>query len=664
MAKSNVKAVESGHVLGIDSLRALAVWVVIVYHLYPAILPGGFIGVDIFFAISGFVITKSLLERAPKSVFSFFTGFYRRRFIRIAPALFVYLAVFTALASYFIPKASLSDGIFETARWAIFGASNVQLVATSDGYFSERMDYNPFIQTWSLGVEEQFYLIYPLIAAFLVFGIARARKRLERASVAGIVFLTGISLALSIWQTPNEPLNAFYLLPSRFWELAAGGLLYMLVTRHGRRGKLSAELYSAIGMSLILISLVFASVEQFPFWWAIPPVLGSLLLIHAADLKNPNSNSRLYKLVTAKPIVYFGKISYSLYLWHWGVFVLMRWTIGLTLWWHFILGLVVTVLAAALSYKFIETPIRTGTFVRRLPDWRVIAVGTIAAALVFGSVSFSKGEMLRRAEAVQDPKFKDSKQTIQVLNSSPISAIGKDHKLIIAGDSHAGHYKYLGHWIAKRTGATFDSIVNSGCSYVDLGKAQDRDFSCPSQSEITKEVLEIAKPGDVVVLSSFTIPNVAELDRELNREQVLLELESPASIQARANALAEAVDIVRTLQNRGLNVVLAAPTPVFVSAPDRCTRWFNKLNPICAAGFREPVDFQEALRRPVMESYKSLSDITGSKLWDSFQLLCDSEYCYSEKNNRFLYVDQHHLSSNGNLLLYGSFLENLRTIWK
>jgi hypothetical protein len=342
----------------------------------------------------------------------------------------------------------------------------------------------------------------------------------------------------------------------------------------------------------------------------------------------------------------------------------MRWTIGLTLWWHLILALVVTVVAAALSYKFIETPIRTGTFVRRLPDWRVIAVGTIAAALVFGSVSFSKGEMLRRAEAVQDPKFKDSKQTIQVLNSSPISAIGKDHKLIIAGDSHAGHYKYLGHWIAKRTGATFDSIVNSGCSYVDLGKAQDRDFSCPSQSEITKEVLEVAKPGDVVVLSSFTIPNVAELDSELNREQVLLELESPASIQARANALAEAVEIVRRLQNRGLNVVLAAPTPVFVSAPDRCTRWFNKLNPICATGFREPVEYQEALRRPVMESYKSLSDITGSKLWDPFQLLCDSEYCYSEKNNRFLYVDQHHLSSNGNLLLYGSFLETLRTIWK
>ncbi|MEY2816244.1 MAG: hypothetical protein RJA78_820 [Actinomycetota bacterium] len=664
MAKSRDKAVDAGHVLGIDSLRALAVWVVIVYHLYPAILPGGFIGVDIFFAISGFVITKSLLERSPKSVISFFTGFYRRRFIRIAPALFVYLAVFTALASFFIPKASLSDGIFETARWAIFGVSNIQLVETSDGYFSERMDYNPFIQTWSLGVEEQFYLVYPVIVALLVFAIAKSRKRLEKASVGGIVFLAGISLALSVWQTPNEPLSAFYLLASRFWELAAGGLLYIFVTRKNKQGISGSGFYSAIGLSLILVSLAFASVDQFPFWWAIPPVLGSLLLIHAANLQDERSSSWLYGLVTAKPIVYFGKISYSLYLWHWGVFVLMRWTIGLTLWWHFILGLVVTVVTAALSYRFIETPIRTGAFVRRLPDWRVITVGAIAAALVFASVSFSKTEMIRRAEAAQDPKFKDSKQTIRVLNNIPNSDIGKDHKLIIAGDSHAGHYKYLGHWIAKRTGATFDSIVNSGCSYVDLGKAQDRDFSCPSQSEITKDVLEMAKPGDVVLLSSFTIPNVAELDRELSREKILIELKSPSSIQAREKALGEAVEIVRTLQNQGVNVVLAAPTPVFVSAPERCIRWFNRVNPICSNGFKEPMEFQKALREPVLESNKSLSEVTGSILWDPFQLLCDAENCYSEKNNRFLYVDQHHLSSNGNLLLVGSFLETLKTIWK
>ena len=664
MAKSNDKAVETGHVLGIDSLRALAVWVVIVYHLYPAILPGGFIGVDIFFAISGFVITKSLLERAPKSVISFFTGFYRRRFIRIAPALFVYLVVFTSLSSYFIPKTSISGGIFETARWAIFGGSNIQLVDTSDGYFAERMDYNPFIQTWSLGVEEQFYLIYPLIMVALVFAISKSKRTLQQASIVGVSLLTVLSLAICLWQTPNQPLNAFYLLPSRFWELAAGGLLYILVSRKNKQGKAKPALYSALGFGLIAGSLAFANLEQFPFWWAIPPVLGALLLIHSSNLKNPETDSKLYHLSTAKPIVYFGKISYSLYLWHWGVFVLMRWTIGLTLWWHFVLALAITVLASAISYRYVETPVRTGKFIRKLPDWRVIAAGTIAAALVFGAVSFNKGEMLRRAEAIQDPKFVDSKGTIQVLSQLPKLEIGAGKSLIFVGDSHAGHYKYMGHWIARRTLAEFKSIIHVGCAYANLaGETRERQATCPSQGDFTEEVLNSAKPGDVVVLSSFSVPRIAELDKALDREQLLLELDSTLFKEARAKALAETIEIVRTLQANGLTVVLAAPTPVFVSPPDRCIRWFNKLNPICSGGFSESLDYQLKLRAPVMESYGEVAEVTGATLWDPFPLLCGAEFCSSEKDGRYLYVDQHHLSSNGNLLLVSSFLETLKTIW-
>jgi peptidoglycan/LPS O-acetylase OafA/YrhL len=598
-------------------------------------------------------------------VFSFFTGFYRRRFIRIAPALFVYLAIFTALASYFIPKTSISGGIFETARWAIFGGSNIQLVDTSDGYFAERMDYNPFIQTWSLGVEEQFYLIYPLIMVALVFAISKSKRALQQASIVGISLLTALSLAICLWQTPNQPLNAFYLLPSRFWELAAGGLLYILVTRKNKQGKAKPSLYAAVGLGLIALSLAFANFEQFPFWWAIPPVLGSLLLIHSSNLKNPQTDSKLYRLVTAKPIVYFGKISYSLYLWHWGVFVLMRWTIGLTLWWHFALALAITVLASAISYRYVETPIRTGKFIRKLPDWRVIAAGTIAAALVFGSISFNKGEMIRRAEAIQDPQFKDSKTTIQVLSQISKLEIGSGQSLIFVGDSHAGHYKYMGHWIAKRTLAEFKSIIHVGCAYANLaGETRERPVTCPSQGDFTEEVLNTAKPGDVVVLSSFSVPRIAELDKALDREQLLLELDSALFEEARAKAMAETIEIVRTLQANGLTVVLAAPTPVFVSPPDRCIRWFNKMNPICAGGFREPVDYQLKLRAPVMESYGEVAEVTGATLWDPFPLLCGAEVCSSEKDGRYLYVDQHHLSSNGNLLLVASFLETLKTIWK
>ncbi|NBS61624.1 MAG: acyltransferase [Microbacteriaceae bacterium] len=456
MSISSLKVAEPGHVLGIDSLRALAVWVVIVYHLNASFLPGGFVGVDIFFAISGFVITKSLLERAPKSVFSFFTGFYRRRFVRIAPALFAYLIIFSALASYFIPKAFLSGGIYETARWAVIGASNIQLVQSSDGYFGERMDYNPFIQTWSLGVEEQFYLFYPLIISFLVFAIIRSRKALERLSVLALILVTVLSLGVSVWQTNNDGLSAFYLLPARFWELALGGLLCILITRFNRftnLGPRARSLVFAFGLGLVTLSLVFANVNEFPYWWAIPPVIGALLLIHSSNTVG-DSNSKVFKLLTAKHIVYFGKISYSLYLWHWGVFVLMRWTLGLSLWWHYLVALVLTVGLAAASYKFIETPFRTGTFIRKMPDWRVIVAGSLVALVSVVAVDFSKSEMTRRAIAITDPQFKDSKAIADKLATIPKSDIGVGHSIVFVGDSHAGHYKYMGQWIFKKKSST------------------------------------------------------------------------------------------------------------------------------------------------------------------------------------------------------------------
>ena len=668
MSISSEKVAEPGHVLGIDSLRALAVWVVIVYHLNSSFLPGGFVGVDIFFAISGFVITKSLLERAPKSVFSFFTGFYRRRFVRIAPALFVYLILASALASYFIPKAYLSGGIFETARWAVFGASNIQLVQSSDGYFGERMDYNPFIQTWSLGVEEQFYLFYPLIIAFIVFAVSRSKKILERASISVLVLVTALSLIVSIWQTSNDALSAFYLLPARFWELALGGLLYILITRRGKAltpQSLSTKLSFIFGIVLVLVSLIFANVNEFPYWWAIPPVIGALLLIHASNNVSADSRSKTLSFITAKPFVYFGKISYSLYLWHWGVFVLMRWTVGLSSWWQYLVAIVVTIGLAAASYKFVETPFRTRTFIRRRRDWQVLVAGSLIAVISLAGVDFSKSEMTRRAVAVSDPQFKDTKAISAKLATISKSTLGSGHSVVFVGDSHAGHYKYMGQWVNKKTGAEFSRIINFGCAYVNLqGFATNGIARCPTDEEITSSIVEKTKPGDVIVLSSFTIPRIATLDAPANRKEILSRLSSTVNIEGRKVALAKAITIVRSLQAKGLKVIIAAPTPVFVTPPDRCIRWFNRMNPICASGFREPTEFQLKLRAPVMQSYNALAEATGAQLWDPFSLLCDSTYCYSEKDGRYLYVDQHHLSSNGNLLLVDSFIETLKTLWK
>lgn len=668
LAKEKETVAESKHFVGIDSLRALAVWAVIIYHLNAEFLPGGFTGVDIFFAISGFVITKSLLERKPQSVVKFFTAFYRRRFIRIAPALFFYLIIVSLLASYFIPKASLAGGIYETARWAIFGGSNIQLVLGNDGYFGERMDYSPFIQTWSLGVEEQFYVIWPVVIVLLAFAIAKASKLMNRIAIALIVVLTIASIFISADQSTNAQINAFYLLPSRFWELAAGGLLYIALRNQDKWLKLNATAHRVIffiGAALIAATLVYADIGQFPFWWAIPPVIGTLLLIHSATNGTLGERKGLAKYLTAKPIVYFGKISFSLYLWHWGVFVLMRWTIGLTYWWHWVIALVATVLISAASYKFIETPIRTGKFIRKMPDWRVIAAGTLVALLTFIAVDFSKSEWNRRGRAIVDPAYTNSQLTKQFLSTIESSDIGKGKKLILVGDSHAGHYKYMANWIMKKTGAEASRIINYGCPYVNLQGVNKRPQVCPSDEEITQQILEKSNPGDVIVLSSFSTPRMAGLEKTFDKDELLIKLNSSANQKSRDESLESSTVIVNELKANGLQVILAAPTPVFVTPADRCQRWFNRLNPICSNGFKEEIGYQIQLRAPVMVSYNKLVQDTGITLWDPFPLLCpDGEYCYSEKNGDYLFIDQHHLTSNGNLLLVRSMLDVLNRLWK
>ncbi len=653
----------SGHVAGIDALRALAVLAVIAYHLNPDLLPGGFVGVDIFFTISGFVITKSLIERRASSVWSFFTGFYRRRFVRIAPALFVFLG-FTALASaVFIPKSFMSQGIFDTAQWAIYGLSNVSLVLGNDGYFGDRSEFNPFLHTWSLGVEEQFYLVFPLIAILIAWGIHRQLTALRIAGLTVLVGATVVSFGISVWQTSNDAVNAFYMLPARFWELAIGALLYIVVSRRARTavsGRTLQALFVA-GAAIVVVSLVWATTDAFPFWWAVPAVLGTALLIHVAYSHDGNFGS-LGRALTSPIVLFVGKTSFSLYLWHWGIFVLFRWTLGLDSLWKQVLAVALTFLAAWLSYRFVETPFRSGAFIRRRADLTIIAVGTIAALALTAAVSVANARYVTVAQRLNDPLFNDSQAIDAALAAIPEDSFGAGHTLYFVGDSHAGHYKNLASWVAKKTGSDFDMIRHYGCGFVNLsGPAAD---TCPGDEQFIAEITATANPGDIVVLSSFSTGRIAGLLGPTDKTALLEQVNSAESEARRAEVLESSIAVVEQLQAEGLIVVLAAPTPVFETATDRCLQWFNQLNPVCASGFSTDRPYQDAFRAPVMESYVALTEATGATLWDPFPILCpDEDLCYSRVNDVYTYIDQHHLSANGNLLLLDSFLKLSRDLW-
>lgn len=659
--------VAQGHVLGIDSLRALAVLAVVIYHVNSRWLPGGFVGVDIFFVISGFVITKSLLERPAKSVTSFFTGFYRRRFIRIAPALYLYLAFAILASSYFISRGFQSQGIFDTARWAIFGASNIQLSNSTDGYFGDRIEYNPFIHTWSLGVEEQFYLIFPVVIAFVAFGIHRKKRALQIFGKAFLIALTVISFALCIHQTAAMPNTAFFMLPARFWELAVGALLYLFATRTAipTPSRIHKALF-VLGIALVVPSILLANTQQFPFFWAVPPVIGALALIYSANVF-AESKGIVQRFCTTRPLVFIGKISYSLYLWHWGIIVLFRWTIGILDLWTQALALLLTFVAGWLSYRLVENPIRTSRILKRWPD---VVIILLAAAIGFGVAfvnNYGYQGFVATAKNVSNPAFKDTSTIVPALRSIPQQNYGKDHRMVFVGDSHAGHYKYLAQWVAGKTGSRFKIIRNYGCGFVNLAKPPAED--CPPDSEIIRQILEKSKPGDIVILSSFSTPRIAELWGPLDKDALLAELQSSEAQKERDIALRDSVGIVKQLQAKGLHVVLAAPTPVFESPVDRCIRWFQRKNPACVEGFTTDKAYQVALREPVMKSYRTLATRTGALLWDPFPILCPKrDACHARYDLKYghgyYFIDQHHLSANGNLPLVDGFLEITEKFWK
>ena len=668
----------------IDGLRAIAVLSVIAYHLDASLLPGGFTGVDVFFVISGFVVSASMAHFDRPRLLDYLGYFYTRRIRRIAPALVACLMVTGLASALFIPQAWLSDTSNDVGRWAFLGLSNFVLLRTDGDYFSPKVEFNPYTHTWSLGVEEQFYLFFPLL--FFAWAWGR-RGRAWSMALFGLGLLASLAFVVQVAQT--RPALAFYMLPTRFWELAAGVLLFQWLTRSDTGGlsRVPARAATAgalVSLAALVYGLVTARAGHSPWPDAVLPTLGTLGLL--AFLYRPDGGGPLRGALESAPVRWIGRLSYSLYLWHWPVFVLMRWTMGLESLPTQALALALTLALAALSYYFIETPFRRAAVFRNARKLAVIGVGVVLVFAFMGvyrkigrmqpelslSVTAQHAEdwypLGREKRAVYpDCSAAGHIETVadaelRIYSRSSCAKPAQAGQVFVIGDSHAAAYAGLLAQVAQRTGRDVFIYTRGGCSFISLRPQSDYHVPhCRAFGDAAvADALKRAKPGDVLFLVGLRLPRFADQWTSFDPAQVQDEVFGDAAVAGRRESEQIALGMLKPFTERGVAIVFEAPKPVFRSPPYRCADWFSRGNPACKNGLTMSRAELEALRKPVLDTYAGIAaQLPGASVWDPFPVLCPEAICRVEDQGHPLYFDADHLSGYANRKLTPEFIAHL-----
>jgi peptidoglycan/LPS O-acetylase OafA/YrhL len=409
----------------IDGLRAFAVVAVIINHFNKDLLPSGYLGVDIFFVISGYVITSSLANHRSESFGDFFLGFYARRLKRLVPALVSFVSIAFVVSSLFIPPepALNFNSYLRTGVFSLFGFSNLYLLKQSTNYFASSTEYNVYTHTWSLGVEEQFYLVFPFLIWLSGFGRITAKG--GRNLFWTTLILSIGSLIGFIYFYPSHRSAAYFLMPPRIWELGAGCLVF-LALRHRNRltdhlKKVSPSVVAGALMASLLMPLSHAVLATI--------TVVSLTVCLLACLRPETFG---YRLFTHPQIIYLGLISYSLYLWHWGVLCISRWTIGIH-WWSWPFQVALMLLLAIGSYRYVETPLRRQK--ASYKDEHIIGLGLSAslgsALLLLGLGNFGKGDLFLGGHKTDNMRFEEL--PIHLDREAPTG------RIIVLGNSYAHH---------------------------------------------------------------------------------------------------------------------------------------------------------------------------------------------------------------------------------
>lgn len=627
----------------IDGLRAIAVLAVIAFHAKPHLVPGGFAGVDVFFVLSGYLITGVIASALDAGTFSF-TEFYTRRIKRIFPA-YIAVAVATLLVSSYLLIPN--DYIFYTtslaASWAFL--SNVFFSMLSWGYFGQRTEEFPLLHTWSLSVEEQFYFIFPVL---LIFLYRRHRQHL----VSVLALCCAVFVAISEYKTGE--IKSYFLITSRAHELLIGALTFFAVQRFPLRDRRLAGAFAITGMALIAGAFFLIHKDlPFPGINSLFPCIGTALLI----LAGTRGTSAL-PVLQSRPLVSIGLISYSLYLWHWPIFSFLKYRhIDLTL---PVAGAAVSLsfLLAYCTWRFIEDPIRRNEaigFRQALVPLYLVPAGIFISIGLYSYVtegaprrfteemrelisSYSFERDLTRACSVRAEDYKQITLDYLVAHCSFGDVSQKKPRVLLIGDSHAHHFKPFVDQLAQHAGLRAVYHVQGGCFPTELQVTDRNPALGPTTcQQRNADLLKLVGNFDYVVLSGFW---ASEPERDLEKELRY---------------------VVEGIVNAGATPVIFKDNPFHEPDLSRCIlyrqRGWSRPDENCNIPLRYVTETQ-AEYDAIVERMKASYPTTV--LIDPKRVMCGKDECATYVANTALYKDSNHINTKASQMLGQLYLDRER----
>jgi peptidoglycan/LPS O-acetylase OafA/YrhL len=604
----------------IDGLRAIAVLSVVLFHLDFATLGGGYVGVDIFFVISGYLIGKSILDQRRSGTFSLVT-FYQKRLRRILPALVIVL-VATTLAALFVLLPVAMEEYSRSVIFAILSISNILFWLETD-YFASQAHEMPLLHTWSLGVEEQFYILFPLLLL-----LTRKAQRWDLAIIAAV---TAASLGLSIFISADYPSANFYLIQTRAWELLAGVLVAewrfaILARRAVREGIALAAI-----VVIAAVCLLYTPATLFPGLAAVPPVLASAMLLSVGA----HGSTLVGRALSIRPMIFVGLISYSLYLWHWPVIVLIKqWTPEAWLRMPERIGALVVMTAMAwISWRFIERPFRSRDTSSRA-IW-IFSASSTAALLLAGAAIMQMNGLPKRfsGETVQlasymardDDTVRNPCQVgLYAPNGtfSPAACLEQSDdrpNVLLIGDSHANH---LRHGLDARYGnIAFQQATAAGCR-VTLVAAERETPTCAAFRAQLFERLERDPPEWVLISLFWSGQPFGSLE-----------------------------PTVKWLRQQGIKVIISGPVVRYEVAMPHV---------LALANHRGDPQIVERARLPGTRDldarFRDFARSIGALYMSNYSAMCPDDECVTVlPNGQPVQLDSHHLTTGGSYLVAEAF---------